>query len=102
MKIEEKLTKMGIELPNLEDLYRANKSGAKYVSHHAIGSVLNDEQVHIQDHSEQAIATEHQRKQFSIHLPGAAHHLRSGDDGKHRVLFRHRELFPLSDGAQPG
>jgi enamine deaminase RidA (YjgF/YER057c/UK114 family) len=40
MKIEEKLINMGIALPNLEDLYRANKSGAKYVSHHAIGSVL--------------------------------------------------------------
>jgi enamine deaminase RidA (YjgF/YER057c/UK114 family) len=40
MKIEEKLINMGIALPNLEDLYRTNKSGAKYVSHHAVGSVL--------------------------------------------------------------
>ncbi len=40
MSIEEKLVEMGVELPDLESLYRANKSGAKYVSHHAVGNIL--------------------------------------------------------------
>ena len=32
---------------------------------------------------------------------GAAHHLRSRNDGSHRLLRRHRELFALSDRPPP-
>jgi enamine deaminase RidA (YjgF/YER057c/UK114 family) len=40
MKVEEKLTKLGLELPKLEDLYRTNPSGAHYVSHFAVQNLL--------------------------------------------------------------
>jgi len=40
MKVEEKLTKLGFELPKLEDLYRTNPSGAHYVSHFAVQNLL--------------------------------------------------------------
>ena len=40
MKVEEKLTKLGLELPTLEDLYRTNASGAHYVSHFAVQNLL--------------------------------------------------------------
>src|SRR2546426_6518268 len=40
MKVEEKLAKLGLELPNLEDLYRSNASGAHYVSHFPVQNVL--------------------------------------------------------------
>ena len=40
MKVEEKLTKLGLELPTLEDLYRTNPSGAHYVSHFAVQNLL--------------------------------------------------------------
>ena len=40
MKIESKIAALGLELPDLEDNYRNNPSGAKYVSHHAVGEVL--------------------------------------------------------------
>src|SRR2546426_4768725 len=40
MKVEEKLAKLGLELPNLEDLYRTNASGAHYVSHFPVQNLL--------------------------------------------------------------
>src|SRR5947209_18706678 len=40
MKVEEKLAKLGLELPNLEDLYRTNASGAHYISHFPVQNLL--------------------------------------------------------------
>ncbi len=40
MNIEAKLEKLGLELPNLEDLYRTNSSGAHYISHYAVQNLL--------------------------------------------------------------
>lgn len=40
MKAEEKLTKLGLPLPALEDLYRTNASGAHYISHYALPPLL--------------------------------------------------------------
>jgi len=40
MKIEEKLTTLGLELPSLEDLYRSNASGAHYISHFSVQNLL--------------------------------------------------------------
>ena len=40
MKIEEKLAKLGLELPALEDLYRTNPSGAHYISHYPVQNLL--------------------------------------------------------------
>jgi enamine deaminase RidA (YjgF/YER057c/UK114 family) len=40
MKIEAKLASLGMELPDLEDLYRTNASGAHYVSHFAVQNLL--------------------------------------------------------------
>jgi len=40
MKVEEKLAKLGLEVPNLEDLYRTNASGAHYVSHFPVQNLL--------------------------------------------------------------
>ncbi len=40
MKVEEKLTKLGFELPKLEDLYRTNASGAHYISHFPVQNLL--------------------------------------------------------------
>jgi enamine deaminase RidA (YjgF/YER057c/UK114 family) len=40
MKVEDKLARLGLALPNLEDLYRANPSGAHYVSHFPVQNLL--------------------------------------------------------------
>jgi len=40
MKVEEKLTTLGLVLPPLEDLYRTNTSGAHYISHYPIQNLL--------------------------------------------------------------
>ena len=40
MTIEQKIEAAGLTLPRLEDSYSNNPSGAKYVSHHAVGRVL--------------------------------------------------------------
>ena len=40
MKVEEKLAKLGLDVPNLEDLYRTNPSGAHYISHFPVQNLL--------------------------------------------------------------
>jgi enamine deaminase RidA (YjgF/YER057c/UK114 family) len=40
MKVEEKLKTLKMEVPNLEDLYRTNPSGAHYISHFAVQNLL--------------------------------------------------------------
>src|SRR5512138_3384562 len=40
MNVEAKLEKLGLELPNLEDLYRTNSSGAHYISHFPVQNLL--------------------------------------------------------------
>jgi enamine deaminase RidA (YjgF/YER057c/UK114 family) len=40
MKVEERLRTLGLDLPSLEDLYRTNPSGAHYISHYPIQSLL--------------------------------------------------------------
>ena len=40
MKVEEKLATLGLELPDLEDLYRTNASGAHYISHFPVQNLL--------------------------------------------------------------
>ena len=40
MNAEAKLAKLGLELPNLEDLYRTNSSGAHYISHFPVQNLL--------------------------------------------------------------
>src|SRR5438876_10081945 len=40
MNVEAKLAKLGLELPNLEDLYRTNASGAHYISHFPVQNLL--------------------------------------------------------------
>ena len=40
MNVEAKLEKLGLELPNLEDLYRTNSSGAHYISHYPVQNLL--------------------------------------------------------------
>lgn len=40
MKVEETLAKLGFEVPDLEDLYRTNASGAHYISHYPVQNLL--------------------------------------------------------------
>ena len=40
MHVEEKLDKLGLELPDLDRLYRSNASGARFISHLAVGNLL--------------------------------------------------------------
>ena len=40
MLVEAKLTSLGLSLPNLDELYRANRSGARFLSHFAVQNVL--------------------------------------------------------------
>src|SRR5258705_2042505 len=40
MNVEAKLEKLGLELPDLEDLYRTNSSGAHYISHYPVQNLL--------------------------------------------------------------
>jgi len=40
MKIENTISSMGIDLPNIAENYKNNTSGAKYVSHYSVGTVL--------------------------------------------------------------
>jgi len=40
MKVEEKIATLGLQVANLEDLYRTNASGAHYISHYPIGNLL--------------------------------------------------------------
>jgi enamine deaminase RidA (YjgF/YER057c/UK114 family) len=40
MNVEAKIAKLGLELPNLEDLYRTNSSAAHYISHYAVQNML--------------------------------------------------------------
>jgi enamine deaminase RidA (YjgF/YER057c/UK114 family) len=40
MTIEEKLGKLGLDIPDLESLYRTNPSGAHYISHFPVQNLL--------------------------------------------------------------
>ena len=40
MKVDEKIAKLGLQVANLEDLYRTNASGAHYISHYPVGNLL--------------------------------------------------------------
>jgi enamine deaminase RidA (YjgF/YER057c/UK114 family) len=40
MIVEEKLRALGLPLPDLEEVYRTNRSGARFVSHYAVHNVL--------------------------------------------------------------
>ena len=40
MTIQDKLEKAGLTIPNLEDLYRTNASGAHYISHFPVQNLL--------------------------------------------------------------
>ena len=40
MKVEEKIAKLGLQVGNLEDLYRTNASGAHYISHYPVKNLL--------------------------------------------------------------
>ena len=40
MEVEAKVKALGLAVPNLEDLYRSNLSGAHYVSHFPVQSLL--------------------------------------------------------------
>ena len=40
MNVEGKLAKLGLAVPNLEDLYRTNPSGAHYISHYPVQNLL--------------------------------------------------------------
>jgi enamine deaminase RidA (YjgF/YER057c/UK114 family) len=40
MKVEEKLARLGMAVPDLEDLYRTNASGAHYISHFPVQNLL--------------------------------------------------------------
>ena len=40
MMIDDKLAKAGLTVPNLEDLYRTNASGAHYISHFPVQNLL--------------------------------------------------------------
>ena len=40
MKAEEKLAALGLVVPDLEELYRTNPSGAHYISHYAVRDLL--------------------------------------------------------------
>jgi hypothetical protein len=41
MNVEAKLARLGLEVPDLEDLYRTNPSGAHYISHFAVQNLLH-------------------------------------------------------------
>ena len=40
MIAEDKLARMGLTLPDLEEVYRTNPAGARYISHYALQNVL--------------------------------------------------------------
>jgi enamine deaminase RidA (YjgF/YER057c/UK114 family) len=40
MNVEEKLARLGMSMPDLEDLYRTNVSGAHYISHFPVQNLL--------------------------------------------------------------
>jgi enamine deaminase RidA (YjgF/YER057c/UK114 family) len=40
MSVEEKLQKIGLSIPDLDQLYRNNPAGARYISHYAVQNVL--------------------------------------------------------------
>lgn len=40
MVVEDTLKALGLPLPDLDQMYRANVSGARYISHFAVGNVL--------------------------------------------------------------
>ena len=40
MLIEAKITTLGLVLPDLDDLYRTNRSGARFLSHFAVQNLL--------------------------------------------------------------
>jgi enamine deaminase RidA (YjgF/YER057c/UK114 family) len=40
MKVEEKLAQLGLAVPNLEDIYRTNPAGGRYLSHFPIQNLL--------------------------------------------------------------
>jgi enamine deaminase RidA (YjgF/YER057c/UK114 family) len=40
MIVEAKLTTLGLRLPDLDELYRANRSGARFLSHFAVQNLL--------------------------------------------------------------
>lgn len=41
MRTEEKLPALGLELPDLEEMYRASRSGARFLSYYAVGNLLD-------------------------------------------------------------
>lgn len=40
MSVEEKLQALGLSLPDLDELYRTNASGARFISHYAVQNLL--------------------------------------------------------------
>jgi len=40
MIVEEKITTLGLSLPDLDEIYRSNRSGARFLSHFAVQSLL--------------------------------------------------------------
>ena len=40
MHVEEKLRVLGLPLPDLEEIYRTNLSGARFISHYAVHNLL--------------------------------------------------------------
>ena len=40
MIVEEKLTTLGLALPDLDEIYRSNRSGARFLSHFAVQNLL--------------------------------------------------------------
>jgi len=40
MIIEEKIKTLGLSLPDLDEIYRSNRSGARFLSHFAVQSLL--------------------------------------------------------------
>jgi enamine deaminase RidA (YjgF/YER057c/UK114 family) len=40
MTVEDRLARLGLVIPNLEDLYRTNPSGAHYISHYPVQNLL--------------------------------------------------------------
>jgi hypothetical protein len=40
MLVEDKLKALGLELPDLDEQYRRNASGARFISHYAVQNIL--------------------------------------------------------------
>ena len=40
MRVEEKLHALGLAIPDLDEIYRTNLSGARFISHYAVHNLL--------------------------------------------------------------